>query len=143
LFQKITVYGPLARRFGTRFANSLARLEGAEDTLRITLNEAPDVMEMRLEGRITGPFADELNRVWVEAASRLASKQLIVNLRDVTYADVRGKQVLREICAQTKAKLVASTPWTQFLAAEVAATRAVAVEEETENAGNARKHEQQ
>jgi hypothetical protein len=65
-----------------------------------------------------------------------------VDLRDVTYADARGKQVLREICTQTKAAFITSTPWTQLLAAEVAAKRAT-VKGETEDESNTRNHEQQ
>ncbi len=99
-------------------------------------------MEIKLEGRIAGPWADELDRVWKEATSQLASRKLTIDLRNVIYADVRGKQVLRAIYSQTGAALLTSTPWTQFLAAEVAATRAETVEGETEYASNARNHEQ-
>jgi hypothetical protein len=84
---------------------------------------------MRLEGRVAGPWASELDRVWVETAPRLQSKKLVIDLHDVTYADAKGKQVLRDIYAQTHAELAASTPWTQFLAEEVTANKVVAVEE--------------
>jgi anti-anti-sigma regulatory factor len=84
---------------------------------------------MRLEGRVAGPWASELDRVWLEAAPRLQSKKLVIDLHNVTYADASGKQVLRDIYAQTNAELVASTPWTQFLAEEVTANKVVAVEE--------------
>ncbi len=92
---------------------------------------------MRLEGRVAGPWAAELNRVWVETAPQLASRKLTINLHSVTYADAEGKRILKTIYAQTNAVLVASTPWTQFLAAEVAANNAEGVEEETGNANNA------
>ena len=84
---------------------------------------------MRLEGRVAGPWASELDRVWVETAPRLASKKLIIDLHNVTYADAAGKQVLRAIYEDTHAHLIASTPWTQFLAEEVSATKAAHVEE--------------
>jgi hypothetical protein len=118
----------LVTESGTRLASSLARPEGAEDTFRVTVQRAADVMEMRLEGRVAGPWAEELNRVWVETASRSVPKKLTIDVENVTYADARGKQVLRGIYAQTKVKLVASIPWTQFLAAEVADNSAVALE---------------
>ena len=84
---------------------------------------------MKLEGRVAGPWASELDRVWVETAPRAASKKLVIDLHNVTYADANGKQVLRDIYSQTHAELVATTPWTQFLAEEVTANTAVSVEE--------------
>lgn len=84
---------------------------------------------MRLEGRVAGPWASELDRVWVETAPRLASRKLIIDLHNVTYADAMGKQVLRSIYDQTHAEFVANTPWTQFLAEEVTAKKSVSVQE--------------
>jgi hypothetical protein len=84
---------------------------------------------MRLEGRVAGPWASELDRVWIETAPRLQSKKLVIDLHNVTYADASGKQVLRGIYAQTQAELVAGTPWTQFLMEEVTANKEAMVEE--------------
>jgi anti-anti-sigma regulatory factor len=98
--------------------------------LRITIQDAAEAVEMRLEGRVAGPWANELNRVWAETASTLQSKKLVIDLHNVTYADASGKQVLRDIYAQTHAELVASTPWTQFLVEEVIANQATVEEGE-------------
>lgn len=84
---------------------------------------------MRLEGRVAGPWASELDRVWVETAPKLNSRKITIDLNNVTYADAAGKQVLRSIYEQTHAELVASTPWTQFLAEEVTARKLVGMEE--------------
>ena len=102
---------------------------GGLNTLRITIEDTADALEMRLEGRVAGPWASELDRVWGEAAPRLQSKKLVIDLKNVTYADASGKQVLRDIYAQTHAELIATTPWTQFLAEEVTANKSVLVEE--------------
>jgi hypothetical protein len=80
-----------------------------------------------LEGRIAGPWAIELDRVWVETAPRLASRKLIIDLHNVTYADAAGKQVLRAIYNQTHADLIANTPWTRFLVEEISAREEVSV----------------
>jgi hypothetical protein len=120
-----------------RLALAIAWRRTSQDTLRITIQESDEAMEMRLEGRVAGPWAEELDRVWVETAPRLAARKLSINLHNVTYADANGKQVLRAIYAQTDAQLLASTPWTQFLAAEVAAIKAENANEEKENADNA------
>ena len=99
------------------------------NTLRITFQNSAETVEMKLEGRVAGPWAGELNRVWVEAAPQLAQKKLIVDLHNVTYADAAGKQALRAIYDQTHAEFIANTPWTQFLADEVRAENTVIVQE--------------
>ena len=84
---------------------------------------------MKLEGRVAGPWAGELNRVWMEAAPQFAQKKLIIDLHNVTYADAAGKQALRSIYVQTQAQLIANTPWTQFLAEEITAQKKVTLTE--------------
>jgi anti-anti-sigma regulatory factor len=84
---------------------------------------------MRLEGRVAGPWASELDRVWLDTAPRLASKKLIIDLHNVTYADATGKQVLSTIYAQTQATFITNTPWAQFLAEEVTGNKASKTEE--------------
>ncbi len=76
---------------------------------------------------MAGPWASELDRVWVDTASRLVSRKLIIDLHNVTYADAAGKDVLRKIYAQTHAEFITNTPWAQFLAEEVSATATAAV----------------
>jgi hypothetical protein len=105
------------------------KADGGLNTLRITFQDADEAVEMRLEGRVAGPWASELDRVWMEAAPRLASKKLIIDLHNVTYADASGKQVLKAIYAQTHATLVTNTPWAQFLAEEITGNQAVNNEE--------------
>lgn len=85
---------------------------------------------------MAGPWAAELNRVWAEAAPRLALKRLTLDLRNVTYADIRGKRVLREIYSRTEAELVASTPWTQYLADEIRGNNEERMDEEAGNAND-------
>jgi anti-anti-sigma factor len=98
--------------------------------LRISIEENQQAAVIKLEGRIAGPWVAELSRVWVETAPQLAYKNLSLDLRSVTYADNAGTQVLRGIYAQTRAELVAGTPWTQFLAEQITRTSAQPVEEE-------------
>jgi anti-anti-sigma regulatory factor len=88
-------------------------------TLKITIQEHDHTIEIRLEGRVVGPWAEELSRVWVETAPRLGQKDVSIDLRNVTFADAVGKRALRDIYAQTQAKFVASTPWSQYLAEEI------------------------
>ena len=105
--------------------------------LRITMNESPQAMSIRLDGRIAGPWAAEFDRVWVEAAPRLGSKQLSIDLSNVTYADADGKQILSKILSQANANLVAGSLWTQYLAEEVSRKKASAKPRRDKDARNA------
>lgn len=87
--------------------------------MRITIQETDKSIEITLEGRITGPWVAELSRVWVETAPQLGKKNLSIDLRNVIYADADGKQLLRDIYSQTRAKLIANSPWAQYLAQEI------------------------
>ena len=87
--------------------------------LRITVEENAERMVVKLEGRIVGPWAAELDRLWTQTSPSLASRKVSLDLRETTYADAGGIQVLRAIYAQTEAAILTSTPWTQYLADEV------------------------
>ena len=87
--------------------------------MKITIQESDKSIEITLEGRVTGPWVAELSRVWVETAPRLAKKTLSIDLRNVIYADAGGKQLLGDIYSQTRAKLIANSPWAQYLAQEI------------------------
>ena len=101
----------------------MAWLEAGRQVLKITVQENDKAIEITLDGRIAGPWVAELKRVWVETAPQLGTRTLSIDLRNVTYADAAGKGVLREIYAQTHAKLVANSPWAQYLAEEIMHTQ--------------------
>jgi hypothetical protein len=54
----------------------------------------------------------------------------------VIYADDDGIRVLRDIYSQARPKVVATTPWTQYLAEKIAASPHDRSDEEQENADN-------
>jgi len=89
--------------------------------LMITYQKADQGIVLRLEGRVAGPWSDELAWFWAQTAPRLLHNRLSIDLRDLTYADSRGTDVLRTIYAQTQAELIAHTPWARHLAAEIKA----------------------
>jgi ABC-type transporter Mla MlaB component len=98
--------------------------------LRISINEGTEAVEMKLEGRVAGLWAAEVGRVWVETAPRLAGRTLVLDLRNVIYADSGGTALLSEIYSQTKAKLVADTVWAQSLADQIMRSDAQQANEE-------------
>ena len=75
---------------------------------------------VKLEGRVAGPWANELDRLWQQTAPKLAERNLSLDLRETTYADADGIRILRTIYSQTRAEFLTGTPWTQYLAEEVA-----------------------
>jgi anti-anti-sigma regulatory factor len=87
--------------------------------LKITVQEQDQTIEIKLEGRVAGPWVPELRRVWEETAPRLGTRTLSIDIQQVTYADAGGKQALRDIYTQTHATLIASSPWAQYLAEEI------------------------
>lgn len=97
-----------------------------QHTLKITIQKGDKEIGMTLEGRVAGPWVAELKRVWVETASQLANRTMSIDLRNVTYADAPGKQLLRDIYSQTHATLIASSPWAQYLAEEITQSQAKA-----------------
>jgi anti-anti-sigma regulatory factor len=97
----------------------MAWLEAGRHTLKITIQEQDQKIEIKLEGRVVGPWVPELRRVWVETAPQLGTKTLSIDIQHVTYADAGGKQALREIYAQTRARLIANSPWAEYLAEEI------------------------
>jgi hypothetical protein len=104
--------------------------------LRITIHETDDAMAIKLEGRIAGPWVAELGRAWAEAAPRLSSRKVSLNLCDVTYVDRNGEQALRNIYAETGATFIATTPSVLFLADEIAGNNPDRIEVEPANECN-------
>lgn len=77
------------------------------------------MVTLKLEGRVAGPWVAELSCVWAEIGPELNSRTLSIDLKDTTYADAAGIEVLREIHSAGHAELRANSPWTQYLAEEI------------------------
>jgi hypothetical protein len=60
----------------------------------------------------------------------LADRKVVLDLRDVTYADAGATQLLSEIYAQTRAELLVGTVWTQSLAEQITRGAAQTPEQE-------------
>ena len=91
-----------------------------DHTLRISIQTSEHDAVIKLEGRIAGPWAQELERTWKEQGPALASqRKLTLDLREITFSDNCGTQILKQIYSQTGAELIVGNQWTQFLAEEV------------------------
>jgi len=73
---------------------------------------------MKLEGRIAGPWVEELHRTWISLAPSLGSKHLCVDICEVTFVDSRGKQLLADI-RKSGAIFLADTAMTKSLVEEI------------------------
>lgn len=87
--------------------------------LRIKIDETDAVIAIVLDGRIAGPWVNELNEAWLQITPKLGKRTMSVDLSNVTFADASGKKVLRDICRQTSTKLVANNLWAQYIADEI------------------------
>jgi hypothetical protein len=105
--------------FGTHRALLGAWRWTGQQVLRITVEQNSQAIEIKLEGRIAGPWAAELDRLWNETAPTVAKRKLSLDLRQTTFADADGIRVLRAIYSQTGAAILTGTPWTEYLAEEV------------------------
>jgi anti-anti-sigma regulatory factor len=103
-----------------------------QHTLRITIQETELAKVLTLEGRVAGPWAAELGRFWDDEAPRLTSRKLAIDISDVTFADADGTLVLRNIYFQARPSIVASTPWTKYLAEQISAGSNIAEHDPSE-----------
>jgi ABC-type transporter Mla MlaB component len=85
--------------------------------LRITIDEGPATLVLKLEGRVIGPWACALRESW-NSLDRSGTKDLVIDLCGVTHVDTAGRQVLADIYTQSGARFRANTPMTQYFAEE-------------------------
>jgi len=90
--------------------------------LRITTDDKPQVLTLRLEGRLEGPWVEVLTECWRGALARSPKKRRCVDLNGVTFIDGEGKARLAQIYAQG-AQFVADDLMTKAIVAEIAELR--------------------
>ena len=67
--------------------------------LRITTTHSPDGATVGLEGRLAGPWVDELAACWKALAADRDVQSIRVQLNAVTFIDAAGKRLLRTMHA--------------------------------------------
>jgi hypothetical protein len=96
---------------------SLLRSAGGTTVLRISLEQDPGTLSLVLEGRLVGPWVDELRRISAEHLTRNAA--LIIDLAGLTAMDARGQGLLNEL-RQDGATLRCSDVMNQYLVEQMA-----------------------
>lgn len=84
--------------------------------LRITIHDDADAETIQLEGKIAGPWVEELMRTWQSVSPSLNGKKLQLDLRSVAFVDVNGTKLLREIYQNANARFLADSPLTRYFA---------------------------
>ena len=65
--------------------------------LKITIQDGPEAITFRVEGKLIGAWAKELDQCWKAASSIRDRKALIVDLTETLYIDEEGKRVLKKL----------------------------------------------
>jgi hypothetical protein len=89
--------------------------------LRITIDDEPEQINVKLEGKLVGAWVAELDRTWRSLGGSLERKKLSIDLCGVTYIGRDGRGLLAEMYRQNHAHFKANTPLTQYFAEEARA----------------------
>jgi hypothetical protein len=65
--------------------------------LRVTLIERDGSATLKLEGKLSGPWVDEMEQCWAAFSRQRGRVRLKLNLQDLTYADNRGRDLLLQM----------------------------------------------
>ena len=87
--------------------------------LRITVHDNPRSLTFQLEGRLAGPWLQELEECWRSTLARQGKPTLCVDLTGVTFIDAAGQACLGTLHRQG-AEFVAADCLTMAVVAEVA-----------------------
>ena len=86
--------------------------------LRITTTTRPEGVTVMLEGRLAGPWVDELARCWKALTTTRDAGSICVQLNAVTFVDGAGKTLLRAM-HEDGAALAASGCMTRAILEEI------------------------
>ena len=86
--------------------------------LRITNTTRPEGVTVVLEGRLAGPWVDELAGCWKTLTTTLDARSICVQLDAVTFIDAAGKVLLRTMHEEGTA-LAASGCMTRAIVEEI------------------------
>lgn len=62
--------------------------------LKVTVSDDSGSVVLKLEGRLVGPWVDEVEKAWRSVANSAKAQHLAVDLCDVTFVDAAGKELL-------------------------------------------------
>jgi hypothetical protein len=68
--------------------------------LRITVEEKPNRIRLRLEGKLMGNWVQELERCWISIRNYGPVNPFFVDLSSVSFVDNEGKALLSRMVSQ-------------------------------------------
>jgi len=86
---------------------------------KITFRKSPSSTTLRLKGKLSGLWVDEVARTWCGVVTRSAAKSVTVDLADVSFIDSEGIRLLRWVFQQGT-HLRASRFMTQYIIDHIA-----------------------
>jgi|SRR5678816_267684 hypothetical protein len=85
--------------------------------LRVTTTSQNQTITLKLEGKLAGPWVQEVTRVWDDTAQSPRS-DYVVDLRSVTFIDIPGQALLATMSRQG-AQLIAADCLTRNIVDEI------------------------
>ena len=82
--------------------------------MRISVLENPEIVTLKLEGRISSSGLIEMERTWKTVASNLQSRKLLIDLRGVTFVSPIAEGLFQEIYRHTGAEFQTSSLVTRY-----------------------------
>jgi anti-anti-sigma regulatory factor len=86
--------------------------------LKITLHDSVAEFRLKLEGRLSGLWVNELEQCWKTASSTTQGRKTILDLAEVDFVDPAGESLLARMHAQG-VELVAVTPLIRAVLQEI------------------------
>jgi len=122
IFRNSRVFLPIPRcevssGFWSASCHSTGVTERANTTLKITIDDGPATLTMKLEGRIAGPWTSALEESW-NSLRQSDRRRFVVDLCGVTHVDAAGRHILAAMHRQSGARFLADTPLTKYFAEE-------------------------
>ena len=91
--------------------------------LKISIHDTPDQVRFKLEGRLIGPWVQELEQSWQTAESVRSGRAVVFDLNDVTFIDDSGRDLLGRL-SSAGVVFCASDPMTREIIQEVSGSPA-------------------
>ena len=81
--------------------------------MKITFCKNSESTMLKLEGKLAGPWVNELEKAWRAFSPTATPEHLVVNLSDVTFVDDDGRKLLAEM-HKAGAELIGDGLMTRF-----------------------------
>lgn len=77
------------------------------------------MVTLKLDGKVMGPWVAECQRAWHAVRAETGSRRIRLDLREVTFMDRPGTEMLRQIYRANPAEILADSPLTKYFAERI------------------------